>query len=83
LSTSEICKRVKPMGINRMFVWRTVKRLQVTGSINNRPGSGRPRTTRTKDRVKRIWEKIRRNPERSARNLAREEQIDDRSMRRI
>jgi len=83
LSTSEICKRVKPMGINRMFVWRTVKRLQETGSINNRPGSGRPRTTRTKDRVKRIREKIRRNPERLARNLACEEQIDDRSMRRI
>lgn len=82
-SIPEICKRVKEFNINRVFVWRTVQRLRDTGSVKNRPGSGQPRTARTKERVKRIREKIRRNPNRSGRKLAREEQISQRSMRRI
>jgi transposase len=82
-STARICQEVKALGINRMKVYRTVRRLKETGSIKDRPRSGRPRTVRTRERKKRIREKIRRNPRRSARKLASEEGVSDRSMRRL
>lgn len=82
-SPSETAKAVAGLGIKRLFVYRTFKRLRETGSIENRKGSGRPRSARTSDRVKRIREKIRRNPNRSARKMATEEKISIRSMRRI
>ena len=34
----------KSLKINRMFVWKTLKRYEETGDIHNRPGQGRPRT---------------------------------------
>lgn len=83
LSNIDIFKAVKPHGINSMMVWRVVKRLKETRSTNDRPRSGRPRSIRTADRIKRIREKIRRIPERSARKLAQEEGINRESMRTI
>lgn len=83
LTPAEIFKRVKSMGITWKCVYRTVCRLIDTGSIQDRPRSGRPRTARTKDRVKRIREKIRYNPIRSGRKMAKDEETSERSMRRI
>ncbi|CAF3594855.1 unnamed protein product [Rotaria socialis] len=83
LTGGQIFRHVKQLGITRNGVYRTISRLRDTGSIQDRPRTGRPRTCRTKERIKRIREKIRRNPERSARKLAMEEDIDNRSMRRI
>ena len=57
-TTAEICKQVAKVGISRRFVYRTVKRLRETGSVGDRPRSGRPRTIRTKERVKRVREKF-------------------------
>ena len=37
----------KSLKVNRMLVWRTLKRYDETGDIQNRPGQGRPRTDRT------------------------------------
>ncbi len=83
LRPCDIFKLVKPHGIKLDFVYRTVRRLRDTGSIKDRPRSGRPRTARTKPRIKRVREKIRRKPQRSARKLAKAEKIDERSMRSL
>ncbi len=82
-SGGQIFQHVKQLGITRSCVYRTICRLRDTGSIQDRPRSGRTRTCRTKERITRVREKIRRNPQRSARKLALEEGIDTRSMRRI
>lgn len=79
----QIFQLVKSIGIKRDFVYRTIRRLRDTGSLNDRPRSGRKRSVCTPDRIKRVREKIRRNPARSARKLAKEENIDRESMRRI
>ena len=68
-SRKDICKSLK---VNRMLVWRTLKRFEENGDIQNRPGQGHPRTARTPKLVKSIREKIRRNPKRSIQNLAKE-----------
>ena len=82
-SGGQIFQHVRQLGVTRSCVYRTIRRLRDTGSIQDRPRSGRPRTCRTEERIKRVREKIRRNPQRSAAKLALEEGIDDRSMRRI
>ena len=58
-----------------MLVWRTLKRFEENGNIQNRPGQGRPRTARTPKLVKSIREKIRRNPKKSVQNLAKESRV--------
>ena len=83
LTGGQTFRHVKQLGITRSCVYRTISRLRDTGSIQDRPRSGRPRTCRTKERISRIREKIRQNPERSARKLALEEDIDNRSTRLI
>lgn len=60
-----------------------VKRYRDTGSTDDSPRSGRPKSVCTPEIVKKIREKIRRNPHRSMRKLAREHKISDRSVRRI
>ena len=71
-SRKDICKSLK---VNRMLVWRTLKRFEENGDIQNRPGQGRPQTARTPKLVKSIREKIRRNPKRSIQNLAKESRV--------
>ncbi|CAF4063701.1 unnamed protein product [Rotaria magnacalcarata] len=83
LTGGQVFRHVEQLGITRNGVYRIISRLCDTGSIQGRPRTGRPRTFRSKKRIKRIREKIRRNPERSARKLAMEEDIDNRSMRGI
>ena len=62
----------KTLNINRMLVWRTLKRFESTGDIVNQPGQGRPRSARTPKLVKSTREKLRKNPRKSLRNLAKE-----------
>ena len=42
-SRQDISKSLK---VNRMLVWKTLKRYEETGDIQNRPGQDRPRTAR-------------------------------------
>ena len=42
-SRQDISKSLK---VNRMLVWRTLKRYEESGDIPNRPGQNRPRTAR-------------------------------------
>lgn len=65
----------KILNINRMLVWRTLKRFESTGDIVNQPGQGRPRSARTIKLVKSTREKLRRNPKRSLRNLAKDGKV--------
>jgi len=71
-SRQDISKSLK---VNRMLVWRTLKRYEETGGIQNRPGQGRPRTARTPKLVRSTREKIRRNPKRSIQKLAKESNV--------
>ena len=71
-SRQDISKSLK---VNRMLVWRTLKRHEETGDVQNRPGQGRPRTARTSKLVKSAREKVRRNPKRSIQNLAKKSNV--------
>ena len=37
----------KSLKVNRMLVWKTLKRYEETGDAQNRSGQGHPRTART------------------------------------
>ena len=79
----EIFKLGKTFNINRMLIKRTIDRYQETSSIKDRQRSGRPRTSRTPKLIKNVREKIRQNPRRSMRKMAKEAQTSPRTMRRI
>ena len=66
---------VKSLNVNRMLVWRTLKRFKETGEFTNKPGQGRPRTARISKLIKSTREKLRRNPKRSLRKLAKEAKV--------
>lgn len=83
LQGAKIVRVLKPFGIKKDFVYKTIQRLRETGSIKDRPRSGRPRSIRVPARIKRIREKFRRNPQRSVRELAREEAVPRESMREL
>lgn len=74
---------VKKLGLPRATVYRCLNRIKLTGSTNDLPRSGRPKTATNPQIVKRIREKIRRNPKRSIRQMAKDENISATSMRRI
>ena len=65
-----IFKSLKQGGIKCDFVYKTIKRFKETGSTENRPKSGRPRTARTKSNIKIVREQIRRKRCRSVRKIA-------------
>ena len=82
-SNSFIFKALKPLGISRMFVWRTIKRYRETSSVDDRPRSGRPRTVRTDKAIKAVAARIRRKPLRKQKIMAREMGMSKRSMFRL
>lgn len=69
-TNSEIYKVLKNSGIDRKFIWRTVKRYQESRSAEKRKPRRRPRSVRTPAFVKALRERIRRNPCRSQKKLA-------------
>ena len=83
LDPCEIFKVVKIHGINKMMVSRTVKRLSETGSSSDRKRSGRPRTVRTPDMIKRVRERVRRNPQQSPNKIAKGVKTSRSSVRRM
>ena len=66
---------VKILNVNRMLVWRMLKQFKSTGLIKNSPGQGLPRSARTEKLMKSTREKLRRNPRRSLRHLAKEVKV--------
>lgn len=83
LSGAQIFKILGKIGIGQRFIYRTINRLRDTGGVKDRHRSGRPRSARTKNRIKAIREKIRRNGRRSTRKLASEVGTSRTSIRRI
>lgn len=76
----EIAKILK---IPKRTVNYNLKKLKETGSTNDRSRSGRPNTATSMEIVKRTREKIRRKANRSMRQMAKDEGISERSMRRV
>ena len=60
----EICKDLK---VNRMLVWRSLKRYKESGNVQNLPGQGCPRSASTLKLIKKSREIVQRNPKRSIR----------------
>ena len=82
-SASDILKRMKNENVNRMFVYRTIKRFKETQSIIDRPRSGRPRSARTPRLKNNVHCRIRRNPRKSIRKMAREFSVNHETMRKL
>lgn len=82
-STKEIVLELGHLHINRIFVYRTIKRYLETGSIKKTFGGGRRPTATAQSMVKKVRERIRRNPKQSANFLAKSLCVSDRSVRRI
>ena len=57
------------LGISRTTVYK-IKKLKVTGKVNRKSGSGRPRTSRTKAIIAKVKQCIKSNPVRSMRNVS-------------
>lgn len=82
-STMEIVRELKHLKIHKSFVCRTIKRWNETGSVKDRPKSGRPKSATTKKVVDKVRKRIQRNPRRSAKEMAREMSVSSGSMSSI
>ncbi|KAI6646234.1 MhmaT1 transposase [Oopsacas minuta] len=80
---SEISKNLKNEKINRLFIYRTIKRYNDTKSVEDKPRSGRPATVRTRALREKLRSKIRRNPRRSIRKMAREYPVNRETLRKM
>ena len=60
-----------------------VARYKELGNAKDRPRSGRPRSARTKENIKAVRERVRRNPKQSMRKMANQMKMDPKSMRTI
>ena len=81
-ANGEIFKFFKSRNVTRNFVYRTVTRYRQTLSVKDRSRSGRPRSTRTKNFIKAVKARIRRNPVRSGRRLAEDMNTSHRTLHR-
>ena len=82
LPPSEIFRLMKEV-VSRRGVYKAVKRFKDTGTCAPRIRSDPERTVRTKKLIKKVREKLRRNPARSARQLAEDYSVSVSSMQRI
>ena len=58
---NEISKTLK---FKQMLVWRTLKRYEEIGKVENKPGQGQPRSAQTQILIKATRENLWRNPKR-------------------
>jgi len=73
---------VRDLGVLRQTVYNIKKRLETRGSTERKPGSGRPVSVVTSGFVKQIKQRIKRNPARTMRGMARELGVDEKSVRK-
>ena len=74
---------VKTLSIGRSTVWKTLKRFNKRDDLSDCPRSGRSHSQQSKPMIKRIQEKIRRNPKRSIKKLAKTSEMSPRTMRQL
>lgn len=67
---ADIFQRFEPDGISRQYISYTIKRWRETGTTDDRPRCGGPRTARTPQLVHKVRERFRRKRRRSVRKLA-------------
>ncbi len=82
-SCRQIATALKAMKVSKSTVAYTIKRYKETGSLCNRPKSGRPRTTRTPALIAATRSKIHRNRKRSIRKMAAKANMNPESMRKL
>ena len=73
----------KQLGIARQTVYNIKKKLECSGTIQRKPGSGRKRSARTKPNINKIKQRVTTNPVRSMRKMAKELKISASSVGRI
>ena len=64
-------------------VYDAVARYKELGNAKDRPRSGCPRSAHTKENIKAVCERVRRNPKWSMRKMANQMKMDPKSMRTI
>jgi transposase len=79
-STSQIVKILSHLNISRVLVWRVIKHFKETGTC---PRSGRPRSQRTPEAIKTISDKIQQKTGKSIRQIAKESNMSNNTVRRI
>ncbi|KAF2905019.1 hypothetical protein ILUMI_01156 [Ignelater luminosus] len=82
-SANQIYSLLKKLPITKRFVFRTIARYKETGSVENRPRKGRPRSLRTEKVIKAVRSLIIRNALRQQKVMAREMHIPSRTLSRI
>lgn len=83
MKPKDILKHLKMQGVNRKLIYRTIKRFKKTGSYKIKPKTGRKRTIRTKKTVKKVRERIRRNPAQSMNKIAKDLNVSQTTIRRL
>jgi inhibitor of nuclear factor kappa-B kinase subunit alpha len=79
---TKIIKLLKNIGVKKQFVYDTIKRYQDTGSTEDRPRTGRPRSAKTPKMIRKLKARIRRNPFRKQKKLALQLKTSRQSVRR-
>ena len=80
VSARDIQTRLK---VPRKLVYRTIQRFKALRTMSDRPRKGRKRSVVTDAKIKQVRERVRRNPERSMRQMAKQLQISQSSLGRI
>lgn len=60
-----IFKSLQANGVKKSTVYSVIKRFTKTGSVNDRSRSGRPRSVRSKNCIRNLKARMKRNPQRS------------------
>ena len=73
----------KTLKISKTCYYSNKKRFDNKEGTARRPGTGQPRKVRTPELIKRVREKIRRNPRRSMRKLAKDHNVGVTTMHKL
>ena len=76
-------KIAETLGIAKSSVFKYLKRFRQTGTFEDRPKTGRPRSVRSRDLVEKVRKCVKRNPNRSATQLAKTYGCGSSTMKRV
>jgi hypothetical protein len=62
IAENPIFKLLKPLKISRMFIYPSIKHYKEIWRLEDGARSGRLKSVRAEAAIKRVWERIRRNP---------------------
>lgn len=82
-SQPAIVRELQHLKVNKVFVYRTIKRYNDTGSIAKRNNGGRRRNATSPEMVRKLKKRIVRNPKQSANKLAGQLNVSATSVRRM